>query len=193
MSVLTTSSRRFSRRLLIDSSLPGLALIAMLVLSVGIGSVVLAQGGPPPADATPGAPGAALGGIDASVAPGYRLVMAETVFAPGSYVTQHTHPTAIVVCVQSGALGFAIQAGAATITRAETRATPTAVEQLAVNTEVVLAPGDCVAFDHFAQHTAHTAWNAADGTTVIWEARLVKADEPFTTFVDAEGTPVPAP
>jgi hypothetical protein len=72
MSVLTTSSRRFSRRLLIDSSLPGLALIAMLVLSVGIGSVVLAQGGPPPADATPGAPGvagAALGGIDASVAP----------------------------------------------------------------------------------------------------------------------------
>ena len=34
--------------------LSGLALITMLVLSVGVGSV-LAQGGSPPADATPGA------------------------------------------------------------------------------------------------------------------------------------------
>jgi hypothetical protein len=116
--------------------------------------------------------------------------MAETVFAPDSYVTQHTHPTAIVVCVQSGALGFAIQAGTATVTRSETQGTPEAAEQLALNTDVVLEPRDCVAFDEFAAHTVHTAWNASADTTVIWEARLVKTDEPFTTFVDAMGTPV---
>ena len=164
--------------------------VALLAL---LGTSALAQGGPPPPDATPGAPGVTggpLGGVDASVAPGYRLVMAETVFAPDSYVTQHTHPTAIVVCVQSGALGFAIQAGTATVTRSETQGTPEAAEQLALNTDVVLEPRDCVAFDEFAEHTVHTAWNASADTTVIWEARLVKTDEPFTTFVDAMGTPV---
>jgi predicted metal-dependent enzyme (double-stranded beta helix superfamily) len=117
--------------------------------------------------------------------------MAETVFAPGGYVTQHIHPTTIVVCVQSGALGFAIQHGAATVTRSETRTTPEAAEQLALNAEIVLNPGDCVAFDHFAQHTVHTAWNASEEPTVLWEARLLKIGEPFTTFVDAQGTPVP--
>ena len=179
-----------------------LELVFLSLLCLG-GAGVLAQGGPPPPDATPGAPdatpgapgvsGGALGGINSAAAPGYRLVMAETVFTPGSYVTQHTHPTAIVVCVQSGALGFAIQAGMATVTRSETRATPDAAEQLALNAELVLEPGDCVAFDEFAEHTIHTAWNASSETTVIWEARLVKTDEPFTTFVDAQGTPVPAP
>jgi hypothetical protein len=153
----------------------------------------LAQGGPPPADAEPGAvgfQGMALAGIDPAVAPGYRLVMAESVFAPGAYVTSHVHPTAIVVCVQSGALGFAIQHGSATVTRGTGMGTPTVPEPLALDTEVVLQPRDCVAFDHFAQHTAHTGWNASDGPTVLWEARLLKTDEPFTTFVDAEGTPV---
>ena len=172
------------------ATVPFVALVTLLVFLAG---GALAQGGPPSPDATPGASGVsggALGGIDASVVPGYRLVMAETVFAPGSYVTQHTHPTAIVVCVHEGALGFALQAGMATVTRSETRATPEAAEQLALDTDVVLDPGDCVAFDEFAAHTVHTAWNASEETTIIWEARLMKTDEPFTTFVDAMGTPV---
>jgi hypothetical protein len=165
-------------------------LVALLGL---VAAGVRAEGGPPPADATPGAvgfQGTILAGIEPAVAPGYRLVMAESVFAPGAYVTSHTHPTAIVVCVQSGALGFAIQHGSATVTRGVGMGTPTVGEPLAFNAEVVLAPRDCVAFDHFAAHTAHTGWNASDGPTVLWEARLLKTDEPFTTFVDAQGTPV---
>jgi hypothetical protein len=111
--------------------------------------------------------------------------------APGSYVTRHIHPTAIIVCVQSGALGFAIQEGAATITRGGGDETPAATESLEVDTEVVLEPHDCVAFDHFAHHTIHTAWNASDQTTVLWESHLYKSDAPFTTFVNELGTPVP--
>jgi predicted metal-dependent enzyme (double-stranded beta helix superfamily) len=152
------------------------------------------EGGPPPADATPGAPGVTgpvLGELDPVVAPGYRLRMVETIFAPGSYVTRHTHPTAIIVCVQSGALGFAIQAGAATVTRGGGEEGPEATEPLEADSEVMLEPHDCVAFDHFAHHTVHTAWNAGDGTTVLWEAHLYKSDEPFTTFVNEMGTPVP--
>ena len=169
--------------------------IPFAVVLVGVvGAGALAQGGPPPPDATPGAVGTSgvvLGGIDPAVAPGYRLAVVENTWAPGAYVTRHTHATAIVVCVQSGALGFAIQAGAATVTRGGTGATPEATEPLALNTEVVLEPRDCVAFDHFAAHTEHTGWNASDGPTVLWEARLLKIGEPFTTYVDEQGTPVP--
>jgi hypothetical protein len=163
-----------------------------LLLAISIG--VAAQGGPPPADAPPGSvgfQGAVLGGIDPVAAPGYRLVLAESVFEPGAYVTSHFHPTAIVVCVQSGALGFAIQHGMATISRPSPAGTPAATEPLAVNTEIVLQPRECVSFDHFAAHTSHTGWNASDEPTVLFEARLLKIDEPFTTFIDAEGTPVP--
>jgi hypothetical protein len=166
--------------------------LAMLALTT---FGVLAQGGPPPADATPGAvgfQGSVLAAIDTSVAPGYQLVLAESVFEPGAYVTSHIHPTAIVVCVQSGALGFALQHGSATVTRgADAGAgTPPANVPLGVDQEIVLQPRDCVSFDHFVQHTAHTGWNASDGQTVLMEARLIKTGEPYTTFIDAQGTPV---
>ncbi|MDQ3514483.1 MAG: cupin domain-containing protein [Chloroflexota bacterium] len=174
-----------------------IAVVCLTVLGLAMAGTlagVLAQGGPPPPDAEPGAvgfQGGILGAIDPAVAPGYRLVMAESVFAPGAYVTRHVHPTAIVVCVQSGALGFAIQNGVATITRGGDGATPAATESLAVGDEVVLEPRDCVSFDEFTAHTTHTGWNASDEPTVLWESRLLKGDEPFTTFVDAQGTPVP--
>ncbi len=171
----------------------------MLALVLGglvglIATGALARSAQPPPDATPGSVGfgnVALGGIDPVVAPGYRLEMRENTFAPGAYVTRHTHPTAIIVCVQSGAFGFAIQAGAATVTRGGTGATPEATEPLEVGVDVVLEPRDCVAFDEFAAHTEHTGWNASDGTTVIWETRLLKIGEPYTTFLDEQGTPVP--
>jgi quercetin dioxygenase-like cupin family protein len=167
--------------------------VAVALLSL-LAAGALAQGGPPPPDATPGAVGTSgvvLGGIDPAVAPGYRLAVVENTWAPGAYVTRHTHPTAIVVCVQEGALGFAIQAGAATLTRGETAGTPEAAETLELDAEVVLQPRDCVAFDHFAAHTEHIGWNAGEGPLVLWEARLLKVGEPFTTYVDEQGTPVP--
>ena len=173
------------------------ALVTLLVVGLLglLTAATLAQvGDPPPADATPGAPGvsgALLGSVEPVAAPGYRLEVTELTWAPGAYVTRHFHPLAIVVCVQDGALGFAIHQGAATLTRGGTGETPEATEPLALDTEIVLEPRDCVSFDEFATHTIHSAWNASDGTTVSWETDLVKSGEPFTTFVDAMGTPVP--
>lgn len=175
--------------------------LAMLLLS-GFG--VLAQNDAPPPNAVPGSVafrGSVLAAVDMSVVPGYQLQLAESVFEPGAYVTSHIHPAALVVCVQSGALGFALQHGAGTITRYAIAPNPTASDPLLAGaepvrqallpgTEIVLKPRDCVTFDHFAQHTSHTGWNASDGETVLVEARLVKTGEPFTTFIDAQGTPV---
>lgn len=162
-------------------------LLSLLGLTAA-GSFARSAQVPPDADpGSEGVEGVVLGGVDLAVAPGHRLVLAEVVFEPGAYATQHTHPTAIVVCVQSGALGFAIQQGTASITRDGSDK----AETLELNTDVVLEPRDCVAFDHFSAHTAHTGWNASDETTILWEARLFDVDAPFTVFVNDEGTPVP--
>ena len=166
-----------------------LAVALLGLMSTG----VLAQGGPPPADAEPGAPGVSavvLSGLDPVVAGGQGLEMREFTWAPGSYVTPHTHPAAFLICVQSGAIGFSIQSGAAVVTRAGGAGTPVAAEPLAVGDEVVLQPRECVAVDEAAARTIHTAWNASDETSVTIETYLFARDQPGRTFVDAEGTPV---
>ncbi len=168
-------------------------IIPILALVIGTSLGVYARNNQPPPDATPGAvgfQGSLLAAIDTSVAPGYELQLAQSVFEPGAYVTSHIHPTAIVVCVQSGALGFALQHGSGTVTRGAEAGAETTQEPLLPGTDITLEPRDCVSFDHFVAHTSHTGWNASDGETVLVEARLVKKGEPFTVFINAEGTPV---
>lgn len=146
------------------------------------------------AAATPGSVGfssTTIGGLDPVAAPGHRLEMREIVWEPGAYATRHFHTAAIITCVQEGALGFAIQHGAATLTRGGTADAPGVPEPLPVDTEVILEPRDCIAFDQFATHTEHTGGNASEGTTILWQADLLKSGEKYTTFVDAMGTPVP--
>jgi quercetin dioxygenase-like cupin family protein len=173
---------------------PVLYAFALVAATGLLAATALARGAQPPPDATPGAVGVSgpiLGGIDPVVAPGYRLEMSEVVWEPGAYVTRHTHPTAEVVCVLSGAFGFALHEGAVTVWRAGDGATPAATESLQPGGEIVLGPRDCLAFDEFASHMVHTAWNPGDETAVLWSADLYKIGEPFTTFVDERGTPIP--
>jgi hypothetical protein len=172
--------------------LPFVILSIVAICSV-IAVSAFAQGEAPPADATPGAvgiTGVPLGGVDPAVAAGYRLEVVELTWEPGAYATRHSHPTALITCVQEGVLGFVLQDGAATLTRGGTADAPGSPEPLALNTEVVLEPRDCIIFDEFAVHMEHTGWNASDGTTILWEARLLDPEQPFTTYVDDMGTPV---
>ena len=166
-----------------------LVVVGLSLIAAG----VRAQDRPSP-DAEPGAvgiTGVPIGGVDPVAAPGYRLEVVELTWAPGAYATRHFHPTALITCVQSGALGFVLEHGAATLTRGGTADAPGSPEPLTLETEVVLEPRDCIAFDHFASHMEHTGWNASEGTTVLWEARLLDPEQPFTTYVDDMGTPVP--
>ena len=169
-------------------------LLVVLVGLVGLGGPrprSLAQDATPPASpaiGSVGITGVVLGGIAPIAAPGYSLEMFHMEWAPGAYVAAHTHPMAFVTCVESGALGFTIQAGAATVARA---AVPGESEQLEVDVEAVLGPRDCVVVDNEAIRTIHTARNADPGTTVAWEADLSKLGEPATIFVDDMGMPIP--
>ena len=173
-------------------------LAMVLTFALGFASLLaataLAQSGRPPADATPGAvgiTGVPLGAIDPVAAPGYQLQVVELTWDPGAYATRHFHPTALITCVGGGALGFVLQHGAATLTRGGTADAPGEPEPIAIDTEVILEPRDCVAFDEFASHMEHTGWNAGDGPLVLWEARLLDPEQPFTTYVNEMGTPVP--
>ena len=90
----------------------------MAVLSL-ISTAALAQSRPP-ADATPGAvgiTGVPLGGLEPVSAPGYRLEVVELTWESGAYATRHFHPTALITCVQEGALGFVLHHGAAMLVR----------------------------------------------------------------------------
>jgi len=171
-----------------------ISVIGGVVALLGLIAVgTLAQSAPPPVDATPGTSGvngALLGAIFPAAAPGYRLQMTELVWAPGAYSTSHTHPLAQVACVQSGALGMTLQQGAATVTRGGSGTTPQSTEPVALNTEVIVGPRDCIAYDEFSIHTIHTVWNASEETTTIWMADLLKLGEPYTTLVNDLGTPV---
>jgi hypothetical protein len=170
-----------------------LPLVIVTLLAV-IGSNSLAQGERPPADATPGAveiTSVPLGALDPATAPGYRLQVVELTWGPGAYATRHFHPTALITCVQEGTLGFVLHRGEAMLTRGGTADAPGSPEPLELETEVVLEPRDCIAFDEFASHMEHTGWNASEGTTVLWEARLLDPNQPFTTYVNDLGTPVP--
>ena len=82
--------------------------------------------------------------------------MVELTWEPGAYATRHSHPTALITCVQEGALGFVLQHGAATLTCGGTVDAPGSIETLGLNTEVVLEPRDCIVFDEFAAHMEHT-------------------------------------
>lgn len=167
-----------------------LAVFAVSLLALAVAASTFAQGGPPPPDATPGAPGVSavvLSGLDPVAAPGRGMEMREFTWEPGSYVTPHTHPAAFIICVQDGALGFSIQSGAATVTRGDAAAE---AEPMEIGVEVVLEPRDCVFVDE-EPSTIHTAWNAGDATAVTIETYLFARNEPGRTFVNAEGTPIP--
>lgn len=171
------------------------ALMTSLLAMLGLVAVgVHAQSPPIPADATPGdvgVSGAVLGAVAPVAAPGYRLQMTELVWEPDAYSTSHSHPLAQVACVLEGALGMSLLQGAATLTRGGTGATPESVEPVVLNQEIILGPRDCVSYDENATHTVHTVWNASEGTTRMWMADLVRIGEPYTTYVNAEGTPIP--
>jgi hypothetical protein len=173
---------------------PAMVLALVLGLVGLLGATVLAQDGRPPADATPGAvgiTGVPLGSVDPVAAPGYRLQVVELTWDPGAYATRHFHPTALITCVEEGALGFVLHHGEASLTRGGTADAPGEPEPLAIDAEVILEPRDCVAFDEFASHMEHTGWNAGDGPLVLWEARLLDPEQPFTTYVNEMGTPMP--
>jgi hypothetical protein len=170
--------------------IPRLVLVLALGIVLGRWALAGAQGGTPalPQGAV-GVTAQVLGAIEPASSPGYELQLFRSEWEPGSSISSHTHPGALVSCVESGTLTFEIQDGAATVIRAHDAGTPAPTETILVGTPITYGPGDCVAFDQDATATSHTAWNDGSETVVLWEAHLYKVGEPASTFTEEAGTP----
>ena len=93
----------------------------------------------------------------------------------------HTHPGAALVYVESGSMAMTPLQGEPALTRAGA----TEAQALALDTEVLLNPGDAV---FFAGEHGDVNCNAGDSPLVFLVAALYDADEPPITFM---ATPMP--
>ncbi len=123
---------------------------------------------------------AALMGVGQPVAaPGLELSLRRITIAPGGRVPAHSHPSALVIFVESGSMGYTTLGGTAQLTRAATVGTPTPAEAMPVGTEVILSPGDWL----FAEDPQGDVRNAGDDDMVLLISGLTRVGEPFTTFM----------
>ncbi len=173
-------------------STPALSIAVLGLAAVLSGAPAAVRGAQTAAPLPPGAVGVTaevLGAIPAAAAPGDEVQLFRSVWEPGASINMHSHPGAVVSCVESGELTFAIQTGAATLIRAHDSGTPAPTEAIHLGDPITYGPGDCVAFDDAAVPTVHAAWNAGTEPAVLWEAHLYHQGAKATTFVDAQGTP----
>src|SRR3712207_5126105 len=86
-----------------------------------------------PAAAPAGAVGVTIevrGSGTPDAASDHQLGLRRLTFAPGATIATHHHPGALVLTVESGALGYTLQEGDVTLVRAATNGTPGPTEQL---------------------------------------------------------------
>jgi len=133
-----------------------------------------------------------LGGGETTAAPGHELTLRRVVLPPGSGIPAHTHPSALVIYVESGTWGYTPLGGTVRLTRAAVDGTPTPAEDLAIGTEATLGAGDVL----FVEEPADDIRNAGDEDVVLLVAGLTRVGEPFTTLTedtatDEASTPAP--
>jgi mannose-6-phosphate isomerase-like protein (cupin superfamily) len=126
-----------------------------------------------------------IGGIEPLMAEGRMLVLLKITMEPGAEIDAHSHPGAVVIMVDSGVFETTFIHGEGVVTRASTDGTPGATEQAATDVEIVMNPGDSLAYD---QTAGHTMVNGSDEPLVLLVSALLASDEQGFLFED-HGTP----
>jgi quercetin dioxygenase-like cupin family protein len=154
--------------------------LAFLVSAAALTAVVAGTAtGSFAAPATPNAGAAAiakeiLGQGASAVAPDRVLVLQRRTFAPGSDSGAHPAPGPTVLYVDSGVVEFAVDEGAALVTRQGGGEQ----EPVAAGDEVDLAAGDSVFYD---QGVVHDVANTYDTPAVTLEARFNPSEQVAAT------------
>ena len=118
-----------------------------------------------------------LGRADPADASGQALYLLRVTFAPGAKASAHRHPGTTIYHLDSGTLIFTLVGGQATLIRAGAPAagTPTAGEQIAIGSPVILHSGDTIVYDG---STVQIEENPGAVPAVILLSNLRGADEP---------------
>jgi quercetin dioxygenase-like cupin family protein len=152
----------------------------LAVLGVGVTIIVTVIGAAPrtvAGAATPETAGSTtitkeiLGQGGSAVAPDRVLLLQRRTFAPGSDSGAHPAPGPTVLFVDSGTVEFAVDKGAALLTRRGA----TEQEPVAAGDEVDLEQGDAVFYD---EGVVHDVANVYDDPAVTLEARLNPPEMP---------------
>jgi hypothetical protein len=119
-----------------------------------------------------------------SLAPDYTLELDRFYWLPGFAMAPHTHTDeSDLFVILSGELGWTMQQGEATITRAPVNGVPGAVEMLKPGTEAVLRAGDSMAVD-FATGAVHSARVIGDAPAVFLDAGIIDPEKAHTVFLE---------
>lgn len=172
-------------------------LIAVLMLSaiaIGAAGTVVAQDATPAAgpiatiDLAPGVTAQVLASGPSVSAPGQTVYVATFDFQPGAEIFPHSHPGTTILGIQSGELGWTLQAGTATVVRAAGSGAPTGTETVDVpGTEVILEPGDAI---YYERDVVHTARGAGDTDAIVIGSLVLDAGAPLLMPANMDmGTP----
>jgi quercetin dioxygenase-like cupin family protein len=136
-----------------------------------------------PFEAIPGIEVEFLNEGPSTQAPGQSLVLYRTTFHPGAELPTHIHPGTTVSTVESGTFSWTLQVGTVTVTRPGPRR-----EQITKpGTEIVLHPGEGLAYNADVVHTAHAV---GDEPAVVLFTSLFTTGQPLLTVTNEHGTPV---
>jgi len=116
-------------------------------------------------------------------APGQSLVLYRTTFLSGAELPTHIHPGTTVSTVESGTFSWTLQVGTVTVTRQG----PTREQVTEPGTEIVLHPGEGLAYNADVVHTAHAV---GDEPAVVLFTSLFTTGQPLLTVTNEHGTPV---
>ena len=136
-----------------------------------------------PFEAIPGIEVEFLNEGPSTQAPGQSLVLYRTTFHSGAELPTHIHPGTTVSTVESGTFSWTLQVGTVTVTRPGlTR------EQITEpGTEIVLHPGEGLAYNADVVHTARAV---GDEPAVVLFTSLFMTGQPLLTVTNEQGTPV---
>lgn len=175
----TTMNRR--------TALRGFGSLGLTTLLIASTTPAIAQDATPPAEAAP-ITFQLMGSGPTISAPGLELTLRRTMLSPGAVLTDHTHPGALVIFVESGAFGYTPLGGVAQLMRGTPDGAPGTPETMTMGAEVILDPGDWL----FVEDPQDAFRNASDDDTVLLVAGLTRIGEPFTTMtpgMDMSATP----
>ncbi len=155
-----------------------LALVALLAGTVAV------RADADPDDPLAGTTIEALGGFAPAEADGYNVVLLRLTLDPKTSIVDHSHPGGVVLLVESGTFATTFTLGSATITRApETEGEEATTEQAPLDEEVLLEPGDSVAYGSDAHHVMR---NGGDEPLVLIASALLAEEQPGFIFAEPE-------
>ena len=177
------------RRVLV--SVLALVFLSALAFTPQVAAQEATPGPIAPIELAPGVTAEVFAAVPSTRAPGQTVYLARFVFQPGAEIFPHSHPGSTVLGVASGTLGWTLLLGTAPVVRGAAAGATGPIEDItAPGTEVILQPGDAIAYE---DDVVHTARGAGDEAAVVLGTLVLTTGEPLLMPAGMSMGATPAP